>query len=338
MLFRNYLLFPINFAFLCVLIFWIGSSLDAHEELMIIKPSSIELSLSQDQIKNSPPFSFQITSNRNLTNITASLSDLRQTHTPTIWHDGKSIPIIPNPFNISANKVTNVALLLANMNNTGDFQGDLTLYSAEGVLRTIPIRITVFPDINIQLLAIAFGVVASLMLKMWQFDMRSRNEAIMAFERVRRAASGAHRGKRLDGEYELGILEFNRASKAIERRDYEATVRICDVATEHFHAAREGGESPVQSPMLSGEQILDIISGIRDHRMPFREYIKKAKTLAFILVTILTLALIMQTWTQLLAQPTSVSIGYFTGIYAFLLGFGSQSIVGELFDILGRRR
>jgi hypothetical protein len=204
-------------------------------------------------------------------------------------------------------------------------------------LRTIPLRIVIFPDLNLQLLAIAAGVIGSLILKLWQFERRSREEAIIAFERLQRAADGAQRGQRLDREYELGVLEFVRASEAIGRKEYEKVVRICDAASEHFHAAREGGDTPLQTPAMTGEEILDTINEIRDKRASFREYLKRARTLAFLLITLLTLVLIIQTWTQFITQINSLSFNYLWLFNAFLLGFGSQSIVGELFELLGRR-
>jgi hypothetical protein len=59
-----------------------------------------------------------------------TISNLLPEDASALWLSGESITVSPNLFNVSANRLTDVALSFTKLSDSGDFQGTLTLVSA----------------------------------------------------------------------------------------------------------------------------------------------------------------------------------------------------------------
>ncbi|HXX98900.1 MAG TPA: hypothetical protein VEL11_17540 [Candidatus Bathyarchaeia archaeon] len=116
-----------------------------HQVFLETQPSFINIKVFQNQLKNLAPFTIQMMSDRNLTNVTVSFTDLRSDEIGGAWIPEKALAVSPNPLNLTAGKLADVNLSLTKLNQTGLFHGFMTIYSSEGVLRTIPVDIDILP-------------------------------------------------------------------------------------------------------------------------------------------------------------------------------------------------
>jgi hypothetical protein len=68
------------------------------------QPSLIGIKVFENQLKHLSPYTIQMMSNRNLTNVTVSLSDLRSDEIGEAWIPEKALVVSPNPLNLTAGK------------------------------------------------------------------------------------------------------------------------------------------------------------------------------------------------------------------------------------------
>lgn len=310
----------------------------AQDNWIYSNTQTIDIDVYENNIREFPPFTIEIVSNRNLTNIAVKVSDLHSEVLGKAWISGKIVDIRPSIFSLLAYKPTEISISMANVSETGDFRGQLTFYSDKVPIRTLPIEIRIFPNFYYQVTLIAIGVIFSLVIKFWKIEKDSKEAALLNLENAENAANLARREERFDEEYERGDQEFRRALKFITNGDNEQGAKILESSANHYRAARRGGDTLIQLARLTAEQMSELIDDIRLNRNgSIRVLLRKFKSVLFIIAAILVFVGIVEIWTRFTTDATSISTNSLWPVYAFLIGFGSQSLLGEVFEISRRR-
>lgn len=143
--------------------------------------------------------------------------------------------------------------------------------------------------------------------------------------------------KRFDNEYERADLDFTSGPSFINIGDYEHAARLFESSIEHYHNAYAGGSDPIQRQILTAEQMAQIVDSIRIRKGFFR-FLTKYNNISFIVLSILLTAAIMDAWTRFFPQMVSSSIAGLWPVSALLIGYASESILGEAMELVGRKR
>lgn len=217
------------------------------------------------------------------------------------------------------------------------FHGFMTLYTSDGVLRTIPIDIDIFPELYTQFIYVGIGVFFSFIIRLFRIRKESIEYTVVVVERAEKAADSSRKQGRFDNEYERADLDFTRGANFINIGDYEHATKLFESSIEHYHNADAGGSNPIQRQILTAEQMAQIVDSIRMRKGFFR-FLTKSNNISFIVLSILLSAAIMDAWTRFFPQLVSSSTAGLWPVSALLIGYASQSILGEALELIGRKR
>lgn len=314
-----------------------SSATDVDTKLSIT-PEKIDIHFPTNFVTTLPRYSLHLLSTtNNLTNIRAHFSDLHSQDDTKLWMHNSILKMDPPLVNLTAGRLTPVDIILTLPNQTGTYTGTMTLASDSAVLKEdIPVIVRsnfIIPIFSLIAVAVGFGV--AFIVKYAKLRIKSRDEAVKALEDAEAAAFLARTEKHVDDKYRQGDKEFSDADKFFLIGDYIQAERVFESATKYYNSSKDGGEVDPnkQRPALTPAAMAKKVRAARAIK-GLRSSLGNPGN-AFFFVASITLAIgVMQTWTQVYSQlSSSLDVTFISIITAFLLGYGSQSLLGEVLEL-----
>lgn len=299
-----------------------------------VMPQVVEISVTDDQVGRPVQRSLQITSNNtNITEIMVQFSDLQSDDISKTWVHRTALNIKPNNFSIAADQITELDVLINLPNQTGIYNGTMKLSSADGLLKTIPIRVVIVENFPIIFLIIAaVGVCTAFIVKYMKLRMHERDSALSSLDKLEDDETKARLEDRLDQRFIEGVDEAVRGLKYLKKGEYSQAGRIFDVAAEYFRSATKEQAPGLQKQLPKKTIISDLVDEARAEK-GLRSSFRKSDNLLFLLSSVILGVVIIQTWIQIYPQLMSLANTGLAAISAFVLGYGSQSLLGEVVEL-----
>jgi hypothetical protein len=193
-------------------------------------------------------------------------------------------------------------------------------------------------------LVVAAGVFTAFFIKFMKIGIELRGSALEALERAENAAILARSEGKTFGSFRDGELEWLSAKTHLDNGRYRLARRRFERAISYYNAATATAPAVVQDldpqrQPLTNQQISNIADQARSRGL-IRLGLRDFDNIVFILSSVVLAIIIMQVWNQIYSQLQALSVGGLWFITAFLLGFGSESLVGEAIEVtrIGQRR
>jgi hypothetical protein len=310
---------------------------------IVVNPSVVQLNIPASQTSGILQTGLLISSERNVTNLKGYFTDLKTNESGEIWISRNSIYLIPNMFNLTAFQERQVDIYLNIHDQVGLYQGSLIL-QGDGVKITVPIKINIYEYIPwLAFVFVALGMIAAFFLRFIKVGIEFRAYALESLEKAENAALLARLQKRVFGSFEDGDLEWLNAKTHLDNGRYRLARRRFDRAIEYYNSASttpspEEGYIDTQRQQLTKEQISNLADQARTKRLKGLG-LKDFDSIVIIISSAVLGFLIMEVWNEVYAELSASNITGLWFVTAFLLGFGSESLVGEVVEItrIGQR-
>jgi hypothetical protein len=212
----------------------------------------------------------------------------------------------------------------------------MTFVSDSAVLKVIPVMIrsnVIIPVFS--LIAVAVGAGVAFIVKYAKLRIKIRDEAVKALEEAEAAAFLSRTEKRVDDKYPQDDKEFQDADTFFLRGDYIQAKRIFESATKYYNSSKEdsGEANPnKQRPALTYGAMAKKVRAARATK-GLRSSLRNPGN-AFFFVASITLGIELCRLTQVYSQlASSLDVTFIGIIAALLLGYGSQSLLGEALEL-----
>jgi hypothetical protein len=273
-----------------------------------------------------PPIGLTLYSNQNITNIKGYFSDLYPSNNEGVWISRNSFRLNPDAINITSSHFSNIEINFNINNSIGAYKGNLTLIY-DSIKKFIPIDITIKDYIPVLGLTITgIGAIMAFFFKFIQLGITSRDTAVEFLEKAEESASVAIREGKTSGAYIEGDIELLQGKTYFEDGRYRLAQRRFQKAIERYSKAATGMNITRQP--LSKEAISRIVDTVKTKRLVMMG-LKDTDIIIFIISSAALSIIIMQIWTQVYTQLFNSGNNFLSLITAFLLGYGSQSLIGE---------
>jgi tetratricopeptide (TPR) repeat protein len=179
------------------------------------------------------------------------------------------------------------------------------------------------------------GVITAFLIKYMKMRMQTRDAALEAIDNAEKSASSARLEGRFDKQFENGDSEFVRAQRYFLRGDYEEARKRYQRASDYYNAAKQGGGQGGRQP-IPDTKMAEMADNARTEK-GLRSSFRQSDNLLFITVSAVLAVVVMQTTTQVYSQLLSFGISAISYISAYILGYGSQSLLGEAIELSRNR-
>jgi len=292
-------------------------------------PREISLKVPSTKVDKIPTYSIQLISPEDLRNVSVMFSPLSSEETGKMWIPRGGITSVPSTFNLTHNKVTNLDILFKLPNETGSYRGTATFASPEKILSVVDTKVEIFqPTPVISIIAVALGVIVAFMIKYVRSRMTVRTSALEIIEKFRITSLRAEREGRNDENFKIGNEEARRALGYFRDGDFEYAKQTMETAVDSMASAKVPEGRIVQGAGI--RLINDMIDEVRKRGL--RDLFKQKNSIIFFLTSTAVFVVILKTWMQVYNQIQSSGESFLGIIVAFLLGYGTQSLLGEAFD------
>ena len=337
-----YLILTILFVaiFSCSSIFGKNSTTPTLE----VTPSEININIPYNKAKELSSWGLQTTSNQSIENVSAHFSDLEPDDITKLRLPRTVFSMQPSPFNISPNQLTEVDILTELPNVTGTYRGTLSFWYPEGKIAEYPLRLSIgSPDHNIVyfgLLFVALGVIAAFVVKLFKLNLQARDSAVEAVFKAMTEFSKAKDEKRMDATYDnasnrmdVGFTILSKGYFDESKKWFDDTANVFKSATNDPNYTPPAGVA--LGEILTADQILEKTDKASSRALG--KGFRQGGIVIYTVVGILLFAVIAGVWSTILPNLLSVAGTFLWYFSAFLLGYGSQSIVGEVAEFAKRR-
>jgi len=330
--------FCIILTFLLILIYITLSDNIASASPSLKVGPEINIRVEDRQVSRLPPFALRVASNESVENVKADFSDLHTNEEGKLWIARSSLRLSPPIFNLSRGQISNLDLVLDLPNQTGTYTGIMTLSSNSSLLKDVPIHLSIYSNIPyVSLILVALGAIASFIVKFVKLRMDDRNAALSSLDRAEEAARIAGLEDRLGRHYVEGDGQWERAFTYLDRGEYDRAKKFFDAAEESYRKSKgEPGNIPFQRQLLTNAERILQTDNARTEK-GILSSLRRSDNLFWLIVSVILAIGIMQTWTQIYSQLIVLSGTPLWQVGAFLLGYGSQSLLGEVFEFAKRR-
>jgi hypothetical protein len=300
-----------------------------------LEPPTIQIKITDDESHKITPYSLEISSAKNIKNVTAHFTDLQPAEGGGLWLTDV-FRLSPSTFNITQGQVVDAKLLANISGHPGSYTGKMSLWSSSGIgkIADIPINVQIMHYSFYPILALAAGLIAGFFVKYIKQRVDMRDDALTSLDKAVKAVKSCVRENRRDVEYGTGNDAYVQGTKVFVKGSYGKAKEYFDAATDSYYKAKTSGNGP--------EPDIDFAD--------FREMTEKAPigtilingatksdTLYFILTTVVLFIAVMQAWTQFSSKLSLSGESLTDFITAFILGYGSQSLLGEALEISKRK-
>jgi hypothetical protein len=300
----------------------------AQSKLEVIPPE-FSVKVPTTKIDNVPTYSLQIISTDDIDNVSTVFSSMRAQEDGKMWISRDAITPNPRTFNLKHGNVTNVDISLKLPNETGTYRGTLAITSPDKILRIIDTKIEIVQPIPIwSIVAVASGVIVAFLIKYVKIRMVIRSSALEVIEKFRTSSLKAHREGRVDSSFMTGNEEAARALKYFKNGDFEYAKQAIENAIDSVNSAKT-------APIREGQGLkTGFFNAMFDEvrTKGLRSLFKNQNSIIFFLTSSAVFIVILQTWLQVYNQIQTSGESFLGIIVAFLLGYGTQSLLGEAFD------
>src|SRR5512145_1765299 len=151
----------------------------ASSHLEIIPPG-VEIRVTDTHVGRPIQRTLQIVSNNsNMTDIKAQFSDLQSDDLGKLWVPRTALDINPNKFSVTPGQITELDLLINLPNQTGNYNGTMKLSSPDGILKSIPVKLTIVENFPlIFLILAAIGICTAFIVKYMKLRVQERDSAL----------------------------------------------------------------------------------------------------------------------------------------------------------------
>ena len=324
---------------ICLVCLFLSSLTNSYSENIKIYPPELKIKIPLNKISDVPTKALYIKSNKDINDVSLALSDFHPLNSENMWISKSNFIFTPTNFNLTKGKGLFVNISFNVPNQTGSYLGTLTFSSPTNeneysTLYEYFIFLEIFHPFPIyQFMAVTAGVILAFIIKNTKLRMQSRNILLESLEQCRQSLLKTISQRRLDNNFNSACNEISRIYTYYQTGDFDYTKKIFDNATELLNSAKE------QSMGFQADKLVNYISGKMNQittdlrtKKVLRSTLRPQNNIIFFLTSIVLGVIVIQTWLQLYVQVQSLSdspIGY---IVAFILGYGSQSLLGEAFE------
>jgi hypothetical protein len=301
---------------------------------LIIDPSVLPpFEFANDELDKIPPYVLKILSNENVTYIKGHVSNLHSTDGKK-WIAYTSLTLVPNTFIINKNNVSLVEINFNLPNKLGTYNGNITLFS-DNYKKDIPILITIYDNTSfirfIQIILVILGVTAAFFQSFILTGMESRSQSINTLEKAEAASIRANiEGRRGKNFYE-GHNEVLEGRKFLNNGQYKLATRRFQRAIDYYDKSHKGDNEGTGGQQLSSQAISKIIDQARDKGL-IKLGFKDTNNVVFIITAISLIIIILNVLNQVYSQLLDINTSGLWYIASFLLGYGSQSLIGGIIE------
>jgi hypothetical protein len=149
-----------------------------------------------------------------------------------------------------------------------------------------------------------------------------------SIDRSRAAYSKAISDGRRDDMFFAGLDEIARGIRFINRGDFEYAKKIVDGSVDIFNSAKVSKRGIQNKPA-----VFDTLADQARTKKVLISTLKHPNMVIFFLTSLALGVIIIQTWLQVYSQIQPLNESPLGLAVAFLLGYGSQSLIGETLDL-----